>query len=89
MFFLLSERHYMQKAVSLFYENVLQLDKKASIVSQYRLPSFRDGFSHWVEDTSHMESMQSEIALDRVRRWQENAGLQLPSISTLLKREFD
>ena len=88
IFFLLSERHYMQKAVSLFYENVLQLDKTASLVSQYRLPSFRDGFSHWVEDISHMEPMQSEIALDRVCWWQESAGLELPSISTVLKREL-
>ena len=87
MFFLLSERHYLQKAVSLFYENAPQLDKKALLVSQYRLPSFRDGFSHWLEDTSHMDTMQSEIPLDRVCRWQENAGLDLPSISTLLKRE--
>ena len=87
MFFLLSERHYMQRAVSLFYENVLQLDKKASLVSQYHLPSFRDGFSHWVENTSHAEPMQPEIPLDKVLRWQESAGLQLPSISTVLKRE--
>ena len=42
MFFLLSQRHYMQKLASP-YEIVLQLDKKSS--PQYRLPSFLDGFS--------------------------------------------
>lgn len=86
MFFLLSERHYMQKVVPLLYGKVLHLDQKASLVSQYRLPAFRDGFSHWVEDTTQMKPMQSQIALDSVSWWQENAGLQLPSISTLLKR---
>lgn len=86
MFFLLSERHCMQKVVPLFYGTVLQLDRKASLVSQYRLPAFRDGFSHWVEDTSHLRPMQSQIALDSVSWWQEKAGRQLPSISMLLKR---
>ena len=78
----------MQNLVPLPYENRLQLDEKAPLVSQYCLPSFRDGFSHWVEDTSHMKSAHSEIALDRVCRRQEKAGLQLPSVSTLLEREW-
>lgn len=88
MFFLLSGRHHMRKVVSLSYEHVPQLDKKASLVSQYRLPSFRDGFPDWIQDTNQMNSMQSKIALERVSNWQENAGMQLPSILTLLKREW-
>ena len=76
----------MQKMVPLFYGKVLQLDQNASLVSQYRLPAFRDGFSYWVEDSSHLRPMQSQIPLDSVSWWPEDAGLQLPSISTLLKR---
>lgn len=78
----------MRKVVSLSYEHVPQLDKKASLVSQYRLPSFRDGFPDWIQDTNQMNSMQSKIALERVSNWQENAGMQLPSILTLLKSEW-
>ena len=85
MFFLLSGRHNMQNSVPPPYENVLQLDEKALLLSDYRLPSFREGFSEWVQDISHMNPMQIEIALDKVSSWRENVGCQLPSIVTLLK----
>ncbi|KAF6230373.1 hypothetical protein HO133_004715 [Letharia lupina] len=88
MFFLLSGHHHMQKVVPPSYEHALQLDKKALLVSQYRLPSFREGFSDWIQDTSLMDPMQSEITVDRLSRGQENSGLHLPSIVTLLKREW-
>lgn len=78
----------MQHLVSLSYERVLQLDKEASLVSQYRLPSFRDGFSPWIQDSSHMDLLQLETAVDEISGGQENAGLQLPNILTLLRREW-
>ena len=78
----------MRKAWPTSCETVLQLDKKTSLVSQYRLPSFRDGFSDSVQDIGHMHPVQSEIARDRVACWQEDAGLRLPSILTLLKSEW-
>lgn len=78
----------MQKLVALPYERVLQLDKSASLVSHHRLPSFRDGFSPWIQDSGHIDSLQSEIAVDEISSGQENAGLQLPTILTLLKREW-
>lgn len=87
VFFLLSGRHHMQDSLLPSYENVLQLDKEASILPQYRLPSFREGFSEWAQDVSHMNPMQSEIALDKVSSWQESAGSQFPGILTLLKRQ--
>lgn len=88
MYFLLSGRHHMQKLVSSSYENALQLDKKVSLVSKCRLPSFRDGFSVWVQNASHMNPKPSDMTLDRVSSWQDNAGSQLPSILTLLKRDW-
>lgn len=88
IFYLLSGRHHMQKLVALPYERVLQLDKSASLVSHHRLPSFRDGFSPWIQDSGHIDSLQSEIAVDEISSGQENAGLQLPTILTLLKREW-
>lgn len=89
IFFLLSKHHHMQKLLPPSYENVLLLNKKASLVSQYRLPSFRDGFSDWVQDTRQMNAMQSELAQDRVYNWLENVEMQLPGISTLLEWEWD
>ena len=88
IFFLLSGRHHMQKLLSLSYERVLQLDKRASLVSQYRLPSFRDGFSPWIQDSGHMDSLQSEITADDVSSGREKAGSRLPTILTLLEREW-
>ena len=78
----------MQKLVSSSHDNALQLDKKVSLVSQCRLPSFRDGFSVWVQNPGHMNPMPSDITLDRVSTWQDNAGFQLPSILTLLERDL-
>ena len=66
MYFLLSQRHYLQKASSPFYEIVLQLDKKSS--AQYRLPSFLDGFSDSIQDTGDLDSMHSQTALKGVSR---------------------
>lgn len=88
MFFILSGRHHIQKLVSPSYERISQLDKKPSVVLQYRLPSFRDGFSDWALDSNHMKPIQSEIPVDTVSDWQEDAGSQLPSIPTLLKRAW-
>ena len=76
----------MPKLVPPSYEIVPQLDKKPSIASQYRLPSFRDGFSDWVQDTGHLDAMRSEVALNGMPYRQENAKLQLPSIFTTLRR---
>lgn len=79
----------MQKVVPPSYENALQLDmklyKKASLVSQNGLPSFREGFSDWIQDTSHMNSVQSENAVDRLSSGHEDSALPLPSIPKLLK----
>ena len=66
MFFLLSQRHYMQKVASPSYEIALQLDEKSS--PQYRLPSFLDGFSDSVQDIGHLDSMHSQTALKGVSR---------------------
>ena len=88
MFFVLSGRHNMQKLVPPSYEVVLQLDEEpSSIVVQYRLPSFRDGFSDWVRDASLSDSIQSKIALNRMPRRKDNARLQLPSVFAILRRE--
>ena len=76
----------MPKLVPPSDEIVLQLDKKPSIVSQCRLPSFRDGFSDWIQDTGHLDGMRSEVALNGMPYRQENAISQLPSIFTTLRR---
>lgn len=86
IFFLLSERHHMQKPVPPSCEVVLQFDNRSSsFVSHYRLPSFREGFSDWVQDTGRFDIMQSEIALYRMARRKDNAGLHLPSVCTMLR----
>ena len=90
IFFLLSGRHHMQKMMPPSHEIVLGLDtKSSSLVSPHRLPSFRDGFSDWVQGTGHLDTIRSKIALETVSRRQENTGLQLPSIYTTLGREWD
>ena len=81
MYFLLSQRHYMQKVASPSYEIVLQLDKKSS--AQYHLPSFLDGFSDAVQDTGNLDSMYSQTTPKGVSRRQEKAGLRLPSVCTI------
>ncbi len=78
----------MQTSVPPSYEGVIRLDKKVSPVSQCRLPSFRDGFSVWIQDTSHMDPIEAEIAASQGSGWEENAGLRLPSIQILLEREW-
>ena len=85
MFFLLSKRHYMQKLASPSYEIVLQLDEKPS--PQYRLPSFLDGFSDSVQEPGHLRPMHLQTALMGVPTRQEKAGLRLPSIYTIPRRE--
>lgn len=76
----------MQKPVPPCYEVVLQFGNKFSpFVSHYRLPSFREGFSDWVQDTGHLDIIQSEIALYRMARRKDNAGLHLPSVCTMLR----
>ena len=76
----------MERSVPPSYEIVLRLDQKSC--SHYRLPSFRDGFSDWVQDTGHDDSMLSGIALKDVFRRQEKAGWQLPGICTILRRQW-
>ena len=78
----------MQKLVPPSYEDITRLDKKVSLVSQCRLPSFRDGFSFWIQDISHMNPIEAEIDAYQGSGWEENAELRLPSIQTLLEREW-
>ena len=66
MFFLLSQRHYMQKVASPSYEIALQLDREST--PRYRLPSFLDGFSDSVQGSGHLDSMHSQTALKGVSR---------------------
>ena len=71
------------------HEIVLRLDSKSSsLVSPFRLPSFREGFSDWVQDNGQLDSIRSKIALNTVSKRQENTGLQLPGIVTILGREW-
>lgn len=88
MFFRLSGRHHMQTSVPPSHEDIIRLDKKVSLVSQCRLPSFRDGFSVWIQDTRHLNPIEGEIAISQGSGWEENAGLRLPSIQILLEREW-
>ena len=88
MFFRLSGRHHMQTLVSFPYEDIIRLDTKVSLVPQCRLPSFRDDFSVWIQDTSHMNPIEAEIAVSRGSGREETAGLRLPSIQLLLEREW-
>ena len=60
MFFLLSQRHYMQKVATPSYEIALQLHGRSP--PQYRLPSFLDGFSDSVQESGHLDSMHSQTA---------------------------
>lgn len=89
IFFLLSGRHHRQDLMPPSHEIVLRLDtKSSSLVSPCRLPSFREGFSDWVQDNGQLGSIRSKIALNTVSKRQENTGLQLPSIVTTLGREW-
>ena len=91
MFFLLSGNHHLQKLVPPSYESPLELDvkmhEKGSLVSQYRLPSFGEGFSDWMNDTSHMKPITSEVIVEGSSGELDGAVLRLPSIETLLGTE--
>ena len=91
MFFLLSGNHHMQKTMPQSYESPLQLDvklhEKAPLVSQYRLPSFGEGFSDWIHDTSHMKPIESEVIVEGSSGEMDGTRLRLPSIGTLLGTE--
>ena len=87
MFFLLSGRHRMQKQLLPSHENFLRLDKRSFAVSQCCLPSFRDGFSDWVQDTRPTDPMQLEVDVSEASRWQESARLGLPSVLKTLGSE--
>ena len=88
MFFLLSGNHHMQKLVPPSYESPLELDvklhEKGPLVSQYRLPSFGEGFSDWICDTSHIKPVQSETTSEGSSGELDGSVLRLPSIETLL-----
>ena len=87
MFFLLSGNHHMQKIMPPTYESPLEIDamhEKGPLVSQYRLPSFEEGFSEWIQDTSHMKPIQSEVIVEGSSGELDGTVLRLPSIETLL-----
>ena len=81
----------MQKLVPPSYESLLELDvkmhEKGPLVSQYRLPSFGEGFSDWIYDTSHMKPVQSEVTVEGSSGELDGPVLRLPSIGTLLGTE--
>ena len=78
----------MQKIVPPTHESPLELDvklhEKAPLVSQYRLPSFEEGFSDWIHDTSHMKPVQSEVTSEGSSGEMDGTLLRLPGIETLL-----
>ena len=91
MFFLLSGNRHMQKMMPPSYESPLEIDvkmhEKGPLVSQYRLPSFEEGFSDWIQDTSHMKPIQSEVIVEGSSGELDSTVLRLPSIETLLGTE--
>ena len=91
IFFLFSgPRRRMRKLVPPSYEIVLRLDKRSAPLSQYRLPSFRDGFMERGQDSGVMNPTMPPTALPvtNTPEWQENAVAQLPSIFTLFGSEW-
>ena len=81
----------MQKLVPPSFESPLQLDvnlhEKAPLVSQYRLPSFEEGFSNWIHDSSHMKPIKSEVVEEGCSGEMEGPVLRLPGIESLLRTE--
>ena len=81
----------MQNLVPPSYESTLQLEvklhEKAPLVSQYRLPSFGEGFSDWIYDISYMKPVQSEVTREGSSGELDGPVLRLPSIGTLFKAE--
>lgn len=78
----------MQKIVPPSYESPPELDvklhEKDPLVSQYCLPSFGEGFSDWMNDTSHMKPVQSVAIVEGSSGELDGPVLRLPSIETLL-----
>ena len=89
IFFLFSgRRRRMRKLVPPSFEIVVQLDKRSALLSQYRLPSFRDGFTERGRDTWSMNpTTPPAFPVANAPGWQENAMSQLPSIFTLFGSE--
>ena len=65
----------------------MTLHDKAPLESRYRLPSFAEGFSDWILDTSHMKPGRSVVTSGGVSGELDGLVLRLPSVGRLLGTE--
>ena len=90
MFFLFSGHRRMRDFVAPSCEIIRQLDERSPpLLSQYPLPSFRDGFTVLVQDTGDMGPTPPALLVNGGPGcWLENAVACSPSVSTSLGSEW-